>query len=293
MPLARLPPKIARIQPGFVYFIFFNLYFLFLHADLFWYGRWWLGFWEVPPLPRSQKNGLLHRWTALGCHVCPPFVFFFFSPRNSRENWVTFNLHREGEGVCIHCHCLQHFSLVWVHGWEGCSFIFRVYSRGLIDYERNHDVSIFCRSCCYRCGIFFVFPWNGSDLMPRLWRFCGQHLIMNVFEWFLCLYSSMMSLFKNAAECQPVFLKSPLWHRLLLALTARQVRRRCTTRNEGSLHASMKFNLRRQWMTEKSCRLWFILMKLCSKTGPHHGRARRAATQFLITYKLRKVSGVP
>lgn len=39
-------------------------------------------------------------------------------------------------------------------------------------------------------------------------------------------------------------------------------------RNEGSLHASMKFNLRCQWMTEKSCRLWFILMKLYSKTAP-------------------------
>ena len=67
---------------------------------------------------------------------------------------------------------------------------------------------------------------------------------------------------------------------------AHEVHWQCTTHNEGSLHASMKFNLRCEWMTEKSCRLWFILMKLHFKTAPH-GRACWAATEFLITYKLR------
>lgn len=75
-------------------------------------------------------------------------------------------------------------------------------------------------------------------------------------------------------------------HPFLPPPPAHEVHWQCTTHNEGSLHASMKFNLRCEWMTEKSCRLWFILMKLYFKTAPH-GRACWAATEFLITYKLR------
>lgn len=148
---------------------------------------------------------------------------------------------------------------------------------------------------------------------------CGQHLMMNVYDFLSCCSLKHT----HEAEClipSSIFLsfipqsseKSPLWHvaRLLTPSIppappppppphphphhppslpppppAHEVHWQCTTHNEGSLHASMKFNLRCEWMTEKSCRLWFILMKLYFKTAPH-GRACWAATEFLITYKL-------
>lgn len=50
-------------------------------------------------------------------------TLFYAPPPPSREHWVTFNLHQEGEQLCIHCHCLQHFSLVWFHVGVGRVFL--------------------------------------------------------------------------------------------------------------------------------------------------------------------------
>lgn len=143
-----------------------------------------------------------------------------------------------------------------------------------------------------------ISSWNWSDLMPMLWRFCTvstrwmfmisfhavllnthtqtQSRMSDAQQYFSVIYSTLFLKRKERITSPSPFTPPP----------AHEVHWQCTTHNEGSLHASMKFNLRCEWMTEKSCRLWFILMKLFFKTAPH-GRACWAATQFLITYKLR------
>lgn len=81
----------------------------------------------------------------------------------------------------------------------------------------------------------------------------GQHLIMNVYDLLSCCSMSFLYTKQNV-KYQVVFF-CHLFHMLQKAtstdvpplprsLLAHEVHLQCTTRNEGSLYASMKFNLR-------------------------------------------------
>ena len=202
----------------------------------------------------------------------------------------------EGERVqtSVHCHCLQHFSLVRFHlGGGGMLFLFGCilcwgwevlkYRRNVFFFPSSFNAVIDVASlfCCCSCFCKLIRPHaHAVEIL------CGPHLMMNVYDFFFTLF-----FFKHTheAEClipSSIFLsfipknhhgnekkkkkKSPLWHVAHPSpapLPPHEVHWRCTTHNEGSLHASMKLNLRCEWMTEKSCRLWFILMKLYFKTA--------------------------
>lgn len=138
----------------------------------------------------------------------------------------------DGERVrtSVHCHCLQHFSLVWFHlGWEGCCFYLGVFFVGgweVIEYQ--HNVSFPFNAVIDVASFFFLFLFYFFKLIrPHAHAveiLCGQHLMMNVYDFLSCCS------FKHTheAECQipsSIFLsfiprsskkkkkkKSPLWH---------------------------------------------------------------------------------
>lgn len=116
--------RLRPTAPRWLCFFDSFLCFSFLHMDKFWYGQFWwseLSLEKLPLLPRSQRRTAAPL-DCKGVSVTWRLPHPILSP--SWENWVTFNLHQEGEQMCIHCHCLQHFLLVWFHvGWEECCFI--------------------------------------------------------------------------------------------------------------------------------------------------------------------------
>lgn len=203
----------------------------------------------------------------------------------------------EGERVrtSAHCYCLQHFSLVWFHlGREGMLFLFGcILCRGVRRYKISNIMCFFFLPSFYAvidvASLFFfvVFLWTDQTSCPC----CGDSVWSALDD--ECLWFPFMLFFKHRSrmsDTKQYFSviyskiiigekkerkKSPLWHVARPSTPplprppplSHEVHWQCTTHNEGSLHASMKLNLRCEWMTEKSCRLWFILMKLYFKTA--------------------------
>ena len=164
-------------------------------------------------------------------------------------------------------------SLVCFHLWGGRDVLGVFWGWRVIKYK---CMCLFIVHCC-RCCIFF--PLTDQTSCPC----CGDSVWSALDDeclWFTFMLFHIFLYMKQNVKYQVVFF-CHLYHMLQNStsltcrplpypiLPAHEVHLQCTTRNEGSLHASMKFNLRWEWMTEKSCRLWFILMKLNFKSALH------------------------